>query len=78
MRKALSALAPAVRQIADLAGVDQEKAAEALPAIEAQRAVTRELLMRRIAEKWLEGQRRGRGGLCGNDLRPQTVSPETG
>ena len=42
--------AAAVQQIADLADVDREKAAEALASIEAQPTVTRELLMRRIAE----------------------------
>ncbi len=46
--------AAAIRQIADLAGVDPEKAAEALAALEPQPTVTRELVLRRIAEKWLE------------------------
>ncbi len=55
----------AIRQIADLAGVDAEKAAEVLATLEAQPTVTREPLMRRIAEAWLAGQwrahdRRGR------------------
>ncbi len=50
--------AAAIRQIASLAGVDPEKAAEVLATMEAQPTVTRELLMRRIAEAWLEGQRR--------------------
>ncbi len=50
--------AAAIRQIADLAGVDPAKAAEVLATVEAQPTVTRELLMRRIAEAWLEGQRR--------------------
>ncbi len=49
--------AAAVRQIADLAGVSEEQAADTLSAIEAQPRVTREMLMRRIAEAWLEGQR---------------------
>lgn len=48
----------AIRQIADLAGVDPEKAAEVLATMEAQPKVTRELLMRRIAEAWLEGHRK--------------------
>lgn len=50
--------AAAVRQIADLAGVDPERAAETLATIEAQPTVTRELLMRRIAEAWLAEQRK--------------------
>jgi hypothetical protein len=40
--------AAANRQIADLADVDREKAAEALAAIEAQPTVTQELMMRRV------------------------------
>ena len=48
----------AVRQIADLAGVDPEQAAEVLAAMEAQPEVTRELVLRQIAEAWLEGQRK--------------------
>ncbi len=50
--------AAAIRQIADLAGVDLEKAAEVLATMEAQPPVTRVLLMRRMAERWLEGQRK--------------------
>ncbi len=45
-------------QVADLASVDLEKAAEVLITLEVQSPVTRELLMRRIAEAWLEGQRK--------------------
>ncbi len=59
--------AAAIRQIADLAGVDLEKAAEVLTTMEAHPTVTRELFMRRIAEAWLEGRRRacrGRPGQC--------------
>ncbi|HSC72225.1 MAG TPA: hypothetical protein VLH58_12775 [Candidatus Methylomirabilis sp.] len=57
--------AAAIRQIADIAGVDPEKAAEVLTTLEAQPTVTREPLIRRIAEAWLAGQwrthdRRGR------------------
>ncbi len=48
--------AEAVRQIADLAGVDPERAAELLATMGAQPPVTRELVMRRIADKWLDGQ----------------------
>jgi len=54
--------AAAVRQIADLAAVNQERVAGALACIEAQPKVTRELLMRQIAEAWLEGQRRAHRG----------------
>ncbi len=50
--------AAAIRQIAEMAGVDPGKAAQTLAAIEAQPGVTRELFMRRIAEVWLEGERR--------------------
>jgi len=50
--------AAAIRQIADLAGVPAEQAAKTLAAIEAQPGVTRELLMRRIAEVWLGGSGR--------------------
>ncbi len=49
--------AAAIRQIADLAEVPEEEAAKTLAAIEAQPNVTQELLMRRIAEAWLAGQR---------------------
>jgi len=64
--------AAAVRQIADLAGVDRERAAEALAAIEAQPTVTRELMMRRIAEAWLEGQRKAWGLTRKRDRRSST------
>jgi len=47
--------AAAILQIADLADVDQKKAAEVPASIEAQPTVTRELLMRRTAGAWLEG-----------------------
>jgi hypothetical protein len=46
-----------VRQVADLAGIDRKLAAEVLETIEAQRTVTGEMLMYRIAEVWLEAQR---------------------
>ncbi len=51
----------AVRHVAEIAEVDEAHAREVLEAIEAQPTVTRELLMRRIAKAWLEGQRRARG-----------------
>lgn len=47
-----------VRQVADLAGIDRERAEEILHMFEAQPTVDRELVRRRIAEAWLEGQRR--------------------
>jgi DNA-directed RNA polymerase specialized sigma subunit len=53
--------AAAIGEIADIAGIPEEQAAETLAAIEAQPTVTREILMRRIAEAWLEGQRRATG-----------------
>ncbi len=49
--------AAAVQHIAGLAAVPEEEAAKTLAAMEAQPAVTREVLLRRIAEAWLEGQR---------------------
>jgi hypothetical protein len=53
--------AAAVRHLADLAGVPEEEAAKTLAAIEAHPIVTRELLLRRFTEAWLEGQRRAWG-----------------
>ncbi len=50
--------AAAIQHIADLAGVPEEEAAKTLAAIEAQPSITRQLLMRRFVEAWLEGQRR--------------------
>ncbi len=49
--------AEAVRDLAERLGIPVAEADRALAAIEAQPTVTRELLMRRIAEVWLEGQR---------------------
>ncbi len=46
-----------VWQVADLAGIDRKLAAEVLDSIRAQPTVTRDVLMRRIAEAWLERQR---------------------
>ncbi len=51
--------AEAVRDMAEQLGVPVAEAERALAALEAQPTVTRELLMRRIAEAWLEGQRKG-------------------
>jgi hypothetical protein len=50
--------APAVRQIADPAGIDWKHAEEILDTLEAHPTVTRELRLREIAERWLEGQRK--------------------
>ncbi len=50
--------AMAVREIAEIAGIDQDQAAETLAAIEAQPTVTQEGLLRRIAEAWLEARRK--------------------
>jgi hypothetical protein len=50
--------AAAIQHIADIAGVPEAEARRTLAAIEAQPTVTRELLMRRFAEPWLEGQRK--------------------
>ncbi len=53
--------AEAVRDMAERLGVPVAEAERTLAALEAQPTVTRELLMRRIAEAWLEGQRKARG-----------------
>ncbi len=55
--------AAAIWEIAKIAGVSEAQAAETLAAIEAQSEVTRERLLRRIAEAWLEGQRKGYRGM---------------
>ncbi len=47
----------AVRDIAERLEIPLEEAEKSLMAIEAQPTVTREMLMRRIAEAWLESQR---------------------
>lgn len=52
------ASAAAIQHIADLAVVPEEEATKTLAAIEAQPRLTQELLMRRIAEAWLETQRK--------------------
>ncbi len=51
--------ADAVRDIAVELQMPIEKAEAGLAALEAQPRVVREVLMRRIAEAWLEGQRGG-------------------
>ena len=50
--------ARAVRDLAEQLGIPLEEVERGLSALEAQAGVTRELFMRRIAEAWLEGQRR--------------------
>ena len=61
----------ALQQIADIAGVSLERAAEVLTTIESRSSVARQLFMCRIAEAWLEGQRKayvhntGQGEVCG-------------
>ena len=50
--------ARSVRDIAETLGIQSEEVEKGLTALEAQPAVTRELLMCRIAEAWLEGLRR--------------------
>ncbi len=47
----------AIRFIAELAEVPSIRAAEILAAIEAQPEVRRSVMVRRLAEAWLEGQR---------------------
>jgi hypothetical protein len=48
--------AEAVRDIAARLEIPLEQAEKSLTALEAQPTVTRELLMRRVAEAWLKGQ----------------------
>ncbi len=50
--------ARAVRDIADRLWIRVEVVDQALKALESQPGVTRELLMRRLAEAWLEGQQK--------------------
>lgn len=50
--------ADAVQDIAVELGMPIEKVEAGLTALEAQPRVTREVLLRQIAEAWLEGQRR--------------------
>ncbi len=50
--------ARAVRDIAERLWIREEEVDQGLKALESQPGVTRELLMRRLAEAWLEGQRR--------------------
>ena len=50
--------ARSVRDIAERLGIPVGEAEQGLSALEAQPGVTRELVMRRIAEAWLEGQRK--------------------
>jgi predicted ArsR family transcriptional regulator len=47
-----------VRDIAERLGISATQVKRALAALEAQPTVTRELLIRRIADAWLEGQRK--------------------
>ncbi len=62
--------AEAVRDLAAQLGIPLAEAERALAAIEAQPTVTRELLMRRIVEAWLEGHRKEWG------LRRKPENPE--
>jgi hypothetical protein len=59
--------AEAVQEIADCLAMPVEKVEAGLAAFEAQPTVTRELLMRRFVETWLEEQRRAyqHGGEAG-------------
>ncbi len=54
----------AVRQIAEIVGISEERVAKVLSFIETEPAVVRERLLRRIAEAWLEGHQEAyrRGG----------------
>ncbi len=48
----------AIRQIADIVGISEERAAGVVAAIEAETMLVRQRLLRRFAEGWIEGQRR--------------------
>jgi hypothetical protein len=48
----------AIRQIAEIVGISEERAAKALSAIESGTTVARQRLLRGIAEAWLEDQRK--------------------
>ncbi len=50
--------AAAIQHIANLAGVPEEETAKTLDTIETQPPITRQLLMRRFVEAWLERQRK--------------------
>ncbi len=50
--------AEAMRDLAAQLGIPLAEAERALATLEAQTTVTREYIMRRIVEAWLEGQRR--------------------
>ncbi len=65
-RRAVCARKCGLRLIADLVSLPLAQAAETLAAMDAQPMVIRESLMRRIAEEWLEGQRRAWGLIRNN------------
>ncbi len=50
--------AAAIQHLAILVGEAEERVRSVLEAIDAQPTVTREFLLRRFAEAWLEGQRK--------------------
>ena len=50
--------ATAIRHVAQIAGLPDGEVRSALEVIEAQPTLTRDLLIRQIAEAWLEGQRK--------------------
>jgi len=50
--------ARAVGEIAERLGIAEEEVEQGLKALEAQPEITREMLMRRIADAWLDGKRR--------------------
>lgn len=54
--------ADAVQDIAVVLGMPVEKVEAGLIALEAQPRVIRQVLLRRIAERWVDGQRRGYRG----------------
>ena len=60
-RPAAEGHAEAVREVAETLGIPLEQAEGSLATLGAQPGVIWELVMRRIAEAWLGGQRRARG-----------------
>ncbi len=58
-------MAQAIRTFAEIAGISHERAEEMLASVELLPVVTREMILQRVAEAWLEDQRRV-GGIDGS------------
>jgi hypothetical protein len=61
--------AAAIRQVADLVGISEERAATVLSAIDAGTTVARQRLLRGIDEAWLVWRGRQAGGVKGERTR---------